>query len=102
MGQVLDGTSLAHKLMPEYIVAIIISACVGSYGWLARRIEDVDRRVDTFEVKVAKEYVTKDELANALSRLEGHFVRLEEKFDQHVISTPEKIASLIQSYRKLP
>lgn len=85
--------------MPEYLIVLIASSCVGAFGWLARWVNDVDRRLDRFEVKVAEEYVTKEQLAKAIDRLEGHFIRLEQKFDAHVIVTPENIASLIQKYK---
>jgi hypothetical protein len=95
--------------MPEYLLALIISACIGSYGWLSRRIDQVDQRIDRFEVKVAEEYVTKQTLARALDRLEAQFLRvggrletsllrMEDKIDAHVSEDRRRIEHIIEKY----
>lgn len=95
--------------MPEYLLALIISACIGSYGWLSRRIDQVDQRIDRFEVKVAEEYATKEMLARAIDRLEAQFlrvgerletslIRMEDKLDAHVSEDRSRIEHIIEKY----
>ena len=46
------------------------------------RISALDRRLDGIELTVATDYVKKSELAELLSRMEDHMVRIESKLDQ--------------------
>ena len=46
------------------------------------RISALDRRLDGIELTVASDYVKKTELAELLSRMEDHMVRIESKLDQ--------------------
>jgi len=46
------------------------------------RISDLDKRVDTFELSVAQEYVSKADLSVMVQRMEDHMVRIENKLDQ--------------------
>ena len=46
------------------------------------RISALDRRLDGIELTVASDYVKKTELAELLSRIEDHMVRIESKLDQ--------------------
>jgi len=46
------------------------------------RISALDRRLDGIELTVASDYVKKTELAELLSRMEDHMVRIENKLDQ--------------------
>tara|TARA_B100000003_G_scaffold117746_1_gene105529 strand:+ start:428 stop:685 length:258 start_codon:yes stop_codon:yes gene_type:complete len=49
------------------------------------RISALDRRLDGIELTVASDYVKKTELAELLSRMEDHMVRIENKLDQIVL-----------------
>jgi bacterioferritin (cytochrome b1) len=49
------------------------------------RISALDRRIDGIELTVASDYVKKSELAELLSRMEDHMVRIENKLDQIVL-----------------
>ena len=49
------------------------------------RINSLDRRLDGIELNVANDYVKKAELAELLSRMEDHMVRIENKLDQIVL-----------------
>ena len=95
--------------MPEYVIALIISACLSSYAWLTRRIGDVDERLDAFTVKVAEVYVTKEQLEIALNRLENQctrigdrlensLLRMEDKLDAHVSEDRRRIEAVINKY----
>ena len=45
------------------------------------RITTLDTRVDKIELRIVQEYVTKGDFNNALSRMEGHLIRMEDKLD---------------------
>jgi Tfp pilus assembly protein PilO len=45
----------------------------------------VDSRVDKVELRVAENYVQKQELAVALQKMEDHMIRIENKLDQIVL-----------------
>lgn len=49
------------------------------------RVDNVDQRIDTLELKVATQYVPKQEFAAVVARLESHMTRIEDKLDQMLI-----------------
>lgn len=49
------------------------------------RITEMDRRVDGVELRIATNYVDKDEFKVGLKRMEDHMVRIENKLDQIVM-----------------
>ena len=49
------------------------------------RISGLDRRIDTIELSVAQDYVSKADLAVMVQRMEDHMVRIENKLDQIVL-----------------
>ena len=74
-----------------------------------RRVEEVDRKIDTFAMKVAEEYVTKGQLEHALNRLENQctrigdrlessLLRVEDKLDAHVSEDRRRIEAVINKY----
>ena len=81
--------------MIEALVSLSIAAIEGGAAlnsWLHNRINSVherisalDRRLDGIELTVASDYVKKSELAELLSRMEDHMVRIEQKLDQIVL-----------------
>ena len=69
----------------EAAVTILIAALSGLgvlHGRLSTRIHELDRRIDSVEVKVAEDYVSKEDLSGMLDRVEGHMVRIENKLDK--------------------
>ena len=48
---------------------------------LHTRISELDRRIDGIELRVASDYVTKQELSVVMERMEAHMIRIEEKLD---------------------
>ena len=48
---------------------------------LHTRITELDRRIDKVELRVASDYVTKQELSAIMERMEAHLIRIEEKMD---------------------
>ena len=49
------------------------------------RINDMDKRLDTFELRVATSYVPKQDFETAVQKIEAHMIRIENKIDQIVL-----------------
>ena len=52
---------------------------------LHSRINELDRRVDTFELRVATKYVPQEQFSEVLSKMEDHMIRIENKLDQMLL-----------------
>ena len=68
--------------MLEALVTAGIAALTGMSVLTSRlhnRINELDRRIDKVELRVASEYVTKTELSGMMQRMEEHLIRIEEK-----------------------
>lgn len=85
--------------MPEYIVAAGISVMLGFFGVAFRKIDATDARMDRLELKVAENYVTKEEFREQFKQLFTTLARLEDKIDAHVSEEPHKIESIKRKYR---
>lgn len=73
--------------MVEQIVPITIAIVTGTgvlFNRVYSKLNDVDRRIDAVELRVAESYVSKTDFNNALVKMEGHMVRIEEKLDKLV------------------
>ena len=71
--------------MLELGVPIAIAAVTGLAALTNRlhsRIHELDRRVDGIELRVAEQYVSKTDLSEIMSRVEGHMERIENKLDR--------------------
>jgi prefoldin subunit 5 len=71
--------------MIEVIVSVGIAAVTGMAAVTTRlhgRIHELDKRIDQVELRVAEEYVSKEDLAGMIDRVEGHLIRLENKLDK--------------------
>jgi len=74
--------------MLEVIVPVGVALATGFSILISRihsRVHELDRRVDGVELRVAEEYISKNEFASALERVEGHMVRIENKLDRIII-----------------
>lgn len=49
------------------------------------RMDEIDTRIDSIELRLAEKYVPRQELANALQKMEDHMIRIENKLDQIVL-----------------
>jgi hypothetical protein len=71
--------------MVETLIPVAVAAATG-FSVLIRglytRVHDLDSRVDTFELRVAENYVSKESFNNALERVEAHMIRIENKLDK--------------------
>ena len=71
--------------MIEVAVSIGIAAVTGMAALTTRlhsRIHELDKRIDQVELRVAEDYVSKEDLAHMIDRVEGHLIRLENKLDK--------------------
>jgi len=75
--------------MIEAILTGVVSLVIGVSGGMAAihsrtnsRVADLDRRIDQMELRVAEKYVPRNELSNALQKMEDHMIRIENKLDQ--------------------
>ena len=49
---------------------------------LHMRVHELDRRVDSVELRIAENYLSKAEFSTALERVEAHMIRIENKLDK--------------------
>ena len=71
--------------MLEAAVTLSIAALTGMSVLTQRlhgRINELDKRIDKVELRVASDYVTKSELSAIMERMESHLIRIEEKMDK--------------------
>ena len=81
--------------MIEASVSLFIAAVAGGaalinklnnrIGRVHDRISGLDRRIDSLELTVAQEYVSKVDLSASITRIEDHMIRIENKLDQIVL-----------------
>lgn len=75
--------------MVESLIPVAIAAATGFsvlIKGLYTRVHDLDNRVDTFELRVAEHYVSKESFSSALERVEAHMIRIEDKLDKLTLS----------------
>jgi len=63
-------------------VVAIIAAGAALTNKIHNRITDLDKRLDTFELRVATSYVPKQDFETAVQKIEDHMIRIENKIDQ--------------------
>tara|TARA_E500000318_G_C3462943_1_gene173402 strand:- start:63 stop:293 length:231 start_codon:yes stop_codon:yes gene_type:complete len=69
----------------EALVAGIIAAVTGLGAittQVYRRINELDKRIDAVELRVAERYVSKEELSEVLNRIDSHVARIDSKLDR--------------------
>ena len=78
--------------MIEAILTGVVSLVIGASGGvlaltskLSGRMDEIDKRIDGIEIRLAEKYVPRQELANALQKMEDHMIRIESKLDQIVL-----------------
>jgi uncharacterized coiled-coil protein SlyX len=75
--------------MIEAVLTGVVSLVIGATGGMAalnsrtsNKVAELDRRIDQMELRVAEKYVPRNELSNALQKMEDHMIRIENKLDQ--------------------
>lgn len=78
--------------MIEAVLTGVISLLIGASGAVLTinsksngRMDEIDKRIDGIEIRLAEKYVPRQELANALAKMEDHMIRIENKLDQIVL-----------------
>lgn len=74
--------------MIESVVSATVAVITGGFvltSKISSKIDALDKRIDGVELTMARDYVTKDDFAKTLERVEGHMIRIEEKLDELVI-----------------
>ena len=70
---------MIETLIPA-VIAIVSGGAV-LFTRVHNRIHDLDRRVDSIELRMVESFVAKTDFNNALDRMESHMVRIEQKLD---------------------
>ena len=73
--------------MIEPFVPLVVAVGTGFAVLTSRiynRISMLDNKVDKIELRVVQEYVSKGDFNSALTRMEAHMVRIEDKLDNLV------------------
>ena len=73
--------------MIEPFVPLVVAVGTGFAVLTSRiynRISMLDNKVDKIELRVVQEYVSKGDFNSALTRMEQHMVRIEDKLDNLV------------------
>jgi len=71
--------------MFETVIPVIIAGATGFSVLISRlhsRVSALDSRIDSFELRVASNYVSKTDLNEIIDRVEGHMIRIENKLDK--------------------
>jgi len=84
--------------MPEYVIALLVSAAAGATGLAVRKLDQLDTRIDVLTVKIAEEYVKKDDMVPQFVRLWDTLHRMEEKLDAHVSENKLQIQRIKDKY----
>lgn len=53
---------------------------------LHKRIDQVNGRIDSAELNVARNYISKGDFETAFRKMESHMVRIEDKLDQIMLN----------------
>ena len=74
--------------MFEAVIPIALAGATGFSVLISRlhsRVSELDSRIDTFELRVASEYVSKADLNEIVDRVEAHMTRIENKLDRIIL-----------------
>jgi len=74
--------------MIEAVIPIALAGATGFSVLISRlhsRVSELDSRIDTFELRVASEYVSKADLNEIVDRVEAHMTRIENKLDRIIL-----------------
>jgi len=66
-------------------VIALVAAGAALTNKVHNRITEIDKRLDTFELRVATSYVPKQDFETAVQKIEDHMIRIETKLDQMLL-----------------
>ena len=71
--------------MIEAVIPVLIAGATGFSVLITRlhsRVSALDSKVDALELRVAQDYVSKQDLNDIVDRVEAHMTRIENKLDR--------------------
>ena len=71
--------------MLEAVIPVLIAGATGFSVLITRlhsRVSTLDSKVDALELRVAQDYVSKQDLNDIVDRVEAHMTRIENKLDR--------------------
>ena len=71
--------------MVEAVIPLGVALATGFSVLITRvhnRVHELGKRLDTVELRVATDYLSKSEFSVCMERVEAHMVRIENKLDQ--------------------
>ena len=73
-------------MLDQAIPAVVAIITGGGFLFnrVHHRINDLDKRIDKIELRIAESYVSKNEFVRGLESMELHMMRIEEKLDRLV------------------
>ena len=74
--------------MLEAVIPVLIAGATGFSVLITRlhsRVSTLDSKVDALELRVASEYVSKQDLSEIVDRVEAHMTRIENKLDRIIL-----------------
>ena len=87
----MDGLSLLftklHKQMIEPFIPAVVAVATGVavlFNKVNQRVTTLDHRVDKLELKLVESFTTKQDFNAAMTRMEEHLVRIDNKLDQFI------------------
>jgi hypothetical protein len=66
-------------------VIALVAAGAALTNKVHNRITEIDKRLDTFELRIATSYVPKQDFETAVQKIEDHMIRIETKLDQMLL-----------------
>ena len=76
--------------MIEVAVSTTVAVITGGFvltNKIYGRILELDKRIDSIELKIASAYVSKEDFGIVIDRLENHLIRIENKLDDVITNT---------------
>jgi uncharacterized coiled-coil protein SlyX len=73
--------------MFEQAIPAVVAIVTGGgflFNRVHHRINDLDKRIDKIELRIAESYVSKNEFVRGIESMELHMMRIEEKLDRLV------------------
>ncbi len=66
-------------------VIAALTAFAAVHTRMGSRINEVDRRIDQVELRIAESYIKREEFSDAVKKMESHMIRIEDKLDALVM-----------------
>ena len=84
--------------MIEFVIAPLVAVFLAASGYAFQSASRVEKRLDTIQLDLAKNYVTREELDRKFDGLVSSLQRMEEKLDAHVSEDQYRIERLKRKY----